>query len=368
MLSNCKPEKHKITPFIFLFILICTSCKPDREKIKPVIAPVSEAVYASGIIKSKEQYEAFATVNGIIKEVFVLEGDRIKKGQPLLTISNDTQTLNKENAELTARYSDFNTNRDKLAEAYQLIEQARSKMKNDSALYARQKNLWQEQVGTKMELEQRELAYQNSRTALYSARVKYNDLKRQLSFLSEQSKNNLRISATQQSDFTVKSEIDGTVYNIFKSRGEMVGLQTPLAVIGDSRHFILEMQIDEYDIFSIRNGQLVLVTLDSYKGIVFKAVVTKIYPIMNERSKTFKVEAEFIDRPETLYPNVTFEANIVLRTKNKALLIPRNYLIDDSKVLKSNGDTVLVKTGLKDYKQVEVLSGISTSDELIKPE
>lgn len=357
-----------IKPFIFLLILAFAACSPGKEKIKPVIAPVSESVYASGIIKSKDQYEAFATVNGIIKEIFVREGDMVRKGQPLLTISNETQKLNKENAELAAQYSDFNQNRDKLAEASQLIEQARSKMKNDSALYSRQKSLWQAQVGTKMELEQRELAYQNSRTALYSARVRYNDLKRQLNFLSEQSKNNLRISATQQNDFTVKSEIDGTVYNIFKLKGETVSLQTPLAVIGDNKQFILEMQIDEYDIFSIRNGQVVLVTLDSYKDSVFQAIVTKIYPIMNERTKTFKVEAEFVDPPETLYPNITFEANIVLRSKSKALLIPRNYLIDDSKVLKSNGDTVLVKTGMKDYQQVEILSGISVSDELIKPE
>lgn len=357
-----------IKPFIFLLILAFAACSSGKEKIKPVIAPVSESVYASGVIKSKDQYEAFATVNGIIKEIFVREGDIVRKGQPLLTISNETQKLNKENAELAARYSDFNQNRDKLAEASQLIEQARSKMKNDSALYSRQKSLWQAQVGTKMELEQRELAYQNSRTALYSARVRYNDLKRQLNFLSEQSKNNLRISATQQNDFTVKSEINGTVYNIFKLKGEIVSLQTPLAVIGDNKQFILEMQIDEYDIFSIRSGQMVLVTLDSYKDSVFQAIVTKIYPIMNERTKTFKVEAEFVDHPETLYPNITFEANIVLRSKNKALLIPRSYLIDGSKVLKSNGDTVLVKTGLKDYQQVEILSGISASDELIKPE
>jgi multidrug efflux pump subunit AcrA (membrane-fusion protein) len=127
------------------------------------------------------------------------------------------------------------------------------------------------------------------------------------------------------------------------------------------------MQVDEYDIFKIKMGQLVLVTLDSYKGKVFEATVTKINPLMNERSKTFMVEATFVKQPNVLYPNITFEANIVLRSKDKALLIPRSYMIDDNMVMKANGDKVQVKTGLKDFQQIEILSGISLSDEIQKP-
>ena len=144
-------------------------------------------------------------------------------------------------------------------------------------------------------------------------------------------------------------------------------MQTPLAVIGDAKNFILEMQVDEFDILKIRKGLIVLVTLDSYKGKVFEASVTKINPLMNERSKTFLVEAEFLKQPELLYPNITFEANIVLQSKEKALLIPRNFVQNDTLVFKSNGDKVVVKTGLRDYQKIEILSGISAEDELIKP-
>ena len=351
--------------FLLLLILLSASCRQGKDKIKPVIGPVSESVYASGTIKSKNQYQVFPTTAGIIKNIFITEGDLVQKGQTLLVISSETQRLNKENAALAAQYADFNRNSDKLADASELIRQARLKMKNDSAMYTRQKALWQQQVGTKVELEQRELAYQNSKAALYSAKVRYNDLKRQLSFASAQAKNNLLIS---ENDLIVKSELTGRVYNLFKEKGELVGPQTPVAEIGDARDFILEMQIDEYDIFSIKVGQTVLVTLDSYKGRVFKAVVTKIYPIMNERSKTFKVEAEFVEPPGKLYPNISFEANIILRSTTKALLIPRNYLLNDSIVIKSNGDSVVVKTGLKDYQQVEIVSGITAEDELIKPQ
>jgi len=352
---------------LFIFILFIFSCKKKNQKIKPTVEAISESIYASGIIKSKNQYEAFATVNGIIDSVFVVEGDTIKKGARILSISNQAQQLNKENAELIAVFSDINTNQGKLNEAKLSIKLSRNKMKNDSALFFRQKALWQQQIGSKVELEQRDLAYQNSKNTYYSSIVKYDDLKRQLNLTSSQSKKNLLISSLVEGDFTLKSKIDGVVYSISKSKGELVGMQTPLAVIGDAKKFILEMQVDEYDILRVKKGLPVVVVLDSYKGKVFEAMVTKIDPLMNERSKTFLVESEFIQQPEVLYPNVTFEANIVIALKKKAILIPRNYLLHDSIVVKSNGDKVVVKTGLKDYEKIEIISGISVEDELIKP-
>jgi len=351
----------------FIIVAFFLSCNSKVEKVKPVKESISESIYASGTIKSKNQYQVFSIVNGIIEEVFVSEGDTIKKGTPLLTISNEAQRLNKENAELAANYADINANQGKLNEADMQIALSKSKMQNDSVLLFRQRILFQKQIGTKVELEQRELAYENSKTNYYSAKVRYNDLKRQLDLNSAQSKKNLLISGKLERDYTITSEIDGIVYSLNKSKGELVGAQTPLAVIGDASGFVLEMQVDEYDILKIKKGLNILVTLDSYKGKVFEATVTKINPLMNERSKTFLVEATFVVQPEILYPNITFEANIVLHSKPEAILIPRNYLVNDSTVIKSNGDKITVKTGLKDYQKVEIISGLTLDDELQKP-
>jgi len=355
---------HRI---LFILIVFIYSCKPSVEKIKPEIKPISQSVYASGIIKSRDQYQAYATVNGIIEQVFVTEGDTVKKGQAILSVSNDIQQLNTENARLSANFNDFSANQGKLNEAAALIELSSIKMKNDSLLFFRQKNLWDQRVGTKVELEQRELAYQNSKNSYNSAIIRYNDLKRQLTFASSQARKNLTISQTLARDFTLKSEMNGVVYSLNKTKGELVSPQTPVAVIGDANHFILEMQVDEYDILMVKVGLKVLVKLNSYKDKVFEGRVSRINPLMDERSKTFLVEAEFIELPERLYPNITFEASILVQSKGKAMLIPRNYLLNDSMVVKLNGDTVLVKTGLKDYQKIEILSGVTEEDELIKP-
>ncbi|MCX6180559.1 MAG: HlyD family efflux transporter periplasmic adaptor subunit [Bacteroidetes bacterium] len=352
---------------LFLLPLALASCKSDVDIIKPSVESISESIYASGIVKSKSQYQAFASVNGIIENIYFEEGDTLKKGDTILSISNETQRLNKENAQLNAAFSDFNANEGKLNEAELFVDLSKNKMKSDSILFMRQKNLWAQQIGTKIDLEQKELAFQNSKTLYYSAVVKRNDLKRQLDFTSLQSKKNLQISSNLEGDYILKSEIDGILYSLEKSKGEIVSTQTPLAVIGDAAHFILEMQVDEFDILKIKKGLLVMVTLDSYKGKVYEAKVTKVDPLMNERSKTFMVEAEFIVQPELLYPNLTFEANIVLQSKEKALLIPRNYLLNDSIVQRKNGDKIIVKCGLRDYQKIEIISGLSENDELMKP-
>ena len=107
--------------FIVLAIFMY-GCKSKVEKIKPTIESISESIYASGTVKSKNQYQAFAPVNGIVEDVFVSEGDTIKKGASILSVSNEAQRLNKENAELTERFSDLNANQGKLNEAKLFVE------------------------------------------------------------------------------------------------------------------------------------------------------------------------------------------------------------------------------------------------------
>lgn len=350
----------------FITLLFIVACKETQEKTKPIIKPISESIYASGIVVSKNQYQAFATVSGIVDEIYVSEGDSVSKGTPILFISSKTQQLNKENARLTAEYADSKSNQGKLNEAKQLVELSKNKMKNDSILLERQKKLWSQNIGTKVELEQRELSYQNAKTNYFSASEKYDELKRQLYLNSNQSKNSLGILSSIESEYTLKSMISGRVYSLSTKKGEIVTPQKPLAIIGDKSSFTIEMQVDEYDIIKIKKGLTVVVALNSHKDKVFDAIVTKINPLMNPQSKTFLVEAEFVKQPDILFPNITLEANILIQTKENALLIPREYLLNDSMVTTANGEQVVVKTGLKDYRMVEIISGISATDELIK--
>lgn len=344
-----------------------TACKQNQEKTQPLVEKITESVYASGFVKSRNQYQVFSTVSGLIQKIFVKEGDVVKKGDPIIVLVNEATKLNAENAKLAADYTDVRANQDKLDELKINIDLARTKMDNDSLLMIRQQNLWSQQIGTRVELEQRELAYKNSRTAFESALLRYSDLKKQLSFSSLQSRKNFEISNTIVGDYTIRSKVNGRVYSILKEPGEIVSPQAPVAVLGDTADFILELQVDEIDIAKIKIGQKIVVSMDSYKGQVFEATIQKIDPIMNDRSRSFTVDAGFVSKPPALYPNLTAEANIVIQTKEKALIIPRSFLTDDNFVITENKQKKKVVTGLKDYQKVEILSGITAQDVILKP-
>jgi HlyD family secretion protein len=355
-----------------LFLVLFTSvmllaCSSKTASISPSTESITESVYASGIVISDKQYQVYSTVNGILQTTLVSEGDTVSAGMPLFKLFNESSKLSNDNAALAAEFSDIKNNQAKITELKINLNLAAKKLEQDSLLFKRQTALWQQNIGSRLQYEQSELAYQNSKTAYEAARLRYNDLIRQLRYSSVQSQKNLEISSRMVRDFTINSEVSGRVYSILKKNGELVTPQTPIAIIGDAGHFIINLQVDEYDIVKVQNGMQVFVSLDSYKGEVFEARISKINPIMNERTKTFLVEALFVNQPPKLYPNLTVEANIVLQVKNKALTIPRQYLINDSFVLNSKGEKIPVKTGLKDYKKVEILSGISANDQLSLP-
>jgi multidrug efflux pump subunit AcrA (membrane-fusion protein) len=350
----------RVLASMFLMSLLIASCGKDLETTKPKYAEITESVYASGFVRADNQYQLVPTVNGTVQSILVEEGDIVKKGQPLIVLANLTQRLNKENAQLSAAFYDQDANKQKLEEARQAVALAREKLRNDSLMFVRQQVLYKQNAVSQVEFENRQLAFENAKNAYHSAVVRYNDLKRQINFSAAQAQKSLEISEKLESDFTLRSDIDGKVYSLNKEKGELVGPQTVVAV--------LEMQVDEYDIVKVHKGQRVIITMDSYKSQVFEATVSKIHPLINERTKTFTVEAVFVNKPPVLYPNVSFEASIVLRQKSRALLIPRAYLNADNTVTLSNGERVKVKTGLKDYKMVEILSGISASTEIVIPE
>ena len=76
--------KHVI---LFALGILLFSCGKKQESIFPSTGPLTESIYASGVLKTADQYQAFVTVNGIVNELLVKEGDSVHVGSPLLGIS-----------------------------------------------------------------------------------------------------------------------------------------------------------------------------------------------------------------------------------------------------------------------------------------
>ena len=359
---------------VFLFsgavlFLSLSSCGGKDEQANPVVQDISESVYASGVIKAVNQYEVFSTTNGILSEIYVEEGDTVQSGTPLFKIDNTISVLSAENARLSMEQLKERSSGSSatLADLESKMMLAKEKFINDSVLFKRQQILWDQNIGSKLDLEKRELAFKSSKTEFHSASLQYELVKSDLEREYAQSKNNFLINQKRQNDFVITSKLNGVIFSVNKETGEYISTLTPIAIVGEASEFEIEMQVDEFDIVRIKNGQKVFISMDSYRGKVFEGVIKKIEPFMNERTRTFKVLADFTKAPDILYPNLSLEANVLIALKKNALTIPAGYLIDDNKVLISDNDTVTVTVGIANLQWVEIVDGLSEGQTVFKP-
>lgn len=335
----------------------------------PQKLPMTESVYASATVQPDSLYQAYSVATGILEKIWVEEGDKVSKGDSLLQISNTSPEMNKENARLALELAQKNYTGTSavLNSIKDEIQAAILQLANDSINYYRQKKLWDQNIGSKVEFDDKKLAFELSRNRLDALKKKFDQTKNELETQLRQAENNYRSSLTNTNDFTITSKINGTVYALYKNLGEIVNTIEPVATLGMTDRFVVELLVDEVDIIKLRTGQKVYITLDSYGETVFEGTVNKIYPRKDERSQTFKVEATFNKPPKTLYPGLSGEGNIVISETKEALVIPKTYLINGNTVLTDKGET-RVTLGLENMAMVEILDGIDEHTAIYFPE
>ncbi len=357
----------KLFPFLSIVFMI-SSCSQQQGKTLPEQRSLTESVYASVTIQPDSLYEVYAIVAGILDSNLVEEGALVSKDDVLFQIINSTPKLNAQNAKFSLELAQENYNGSAaiLGSIKEEIAAATLKYKNDSINYFRQKNLWEQNIGSKVAYDTQKLNYELALNSLNVLHSKYNRTQNELLTAVKQAKNSYRSSLIATKDFTVKSKIDGKVYAIYKEPGEIINALEPLASIGSAASFIIEMLVDEVDIVRLFLGQKIVINLDAYNGEIFMGTISKIYPQKDERNQTFKVEAVFVNRPKVLYPGLSGEANIIIAQKDHVLTIPKSYLIDDTKV-KTDEGLIPITTGLQNMEYAEVLSGITKDTYIYKP-
>ncbi len=349
-------------------LVLCIGCGRNKGGITPTTGPITESAYASGVVKARGQYQVYTSATGPVTEWLVHKGDTVKAGTALMRIDDRSSLAGQRSSAAQLQLLQRNAAEDGpvLVPLRQAVQLARDKYALDSTNYARQQALWAQQIGSRNDLEQRQLAFSNSRTAWVQARKNLDQVRAQLHTELDVAANNAAISTAGQDDRTPRSLIAGVVYDLLVEPGEMASPQKPVAIVGSATNLYIELAVDEKDIPQLQPGQRVFLALEAYDS-VFTARVSRIVPIMDPRTRTFTVEAEFATRPAKLFPNSTAEANIELRHKDHALTIPADYLVDDGHVRTGKDRLTAVTTGLKDLQRVEITGGIDSTTTLYKP-
>jgi len=343
-------------------LLISTSCNKQKKGFKPEYRDVTEAVYSTVTVQPRDVYKVYPQVAGIIEEMLIEEGDEVKKGDVLLRLTDNKSGVNVRSAQLKYEIAkeSYSGESARLKEIEEQIKTATVRVKNDSINYERQKRLWEQNVGSRLEFDNRKLAYDISRNDLDRLVNSYKRNQAELQRQMEIAKNTLQINKLNSQDFTLRSKLDGQVYSIEKEEGESITPQTAVAIIGSKGDFILSLLIDEVDIRKVFEGQRIILSLDAYPNSAYEAKVAKIYPEKDERSLTFKVEAEFVTKPDRLLKGLSGEANIVIDQKKNVLTLPSQYIMENGKVNTQDGE-VTVETGLRSLEYTEIISGIDSS-------
>lgn len=363
--------KYVFLIFTSLTILL-VSCqnKQNEDRIKPVFRDISEFVYASAKVVSHDAYQSRSTQSGIIQEIFIKEGDQVKKGQSLFKIKATADSNNKlYNATVTLNEADENLsgNNSKLNSIEIEIQRIKKQNQIDSSNYTRRNRLWEQNIGSKNELENSLLAYQSSTSRLKVLLLDYQQARLNLTSQFEKARNQVKTEQTLLADLEITSQIDGVILSLFKEVGEFISPQENFASIGNNDNFILNINIDEIDISRIAIGDTAIILLEAYPNEVYTSVLSYISKVKDESTQTFKVESTFTENPIKLFNGLSGEANVLVARRKNAIVIPSQYLLDRNKVLTEQG-TLNVNVGVKNMEYVEILEGIDTATILLKPD
>jgi RND family efflux transporter MFP subunit len=302
-----------------------------------------------------------------IFEIPVREGDIVNKGAVLLVLGTpaDDNRLSVLGSHVALAKENMQDNSATLTALQQKIALAKQQYEHDARNANRYKELLQTQAVSQKDAEQAALLAETSLSDYKSLQQQYISQKNELTNHLLDAQRQLTKARRTQEEKVLTSCIAGKVYNINFKMGELVSADAPIMLIGSPNMYKLELLVDERDINKIKLGQKVFFETDAFKDEPFEAVITKIDPVLQKETRNFKVEAR-VECSRNFYPQSSVEANIIIREKATALMIPSDYLLKSDSVLfqSAKGEVMKIKisTGIRNDDFIEITNGLKEGD------
>lgn len=298
----------------------------------------NETVKTSGMIDVPPHNKASVSsfVGGFITRTPLLIGDKVKKGQLLVTLENP------EFVEIQQQYLE--------------IAEQLNYLKSE---FKRQQTLYNEKITSEKNFLKAESTYKSSL-------AQYNGLRKKLTMM------NINPSTVEQGQVTSKinlySPINGFVTKVNISNGVYVSPSDVILEIVDTDHIHIELSVFEKDILKIKRGQKILFKIPEASRETFEAEVHLVGTTIDETNRTVKVHAHIINEDQANFIVGMFvEANIITDNINN-LALPIDAILeinDDYFVLvlkkKLNDSYSFEKIKIELGKQTETYASILNS-------
>ena len=321
--------------------------------------PVAQLVAntRAGTVRACQRSRLSLTGGGTVAALHVKNGDRVTKGQLLMSLWDLDQQARQLQAEAQQQVA-------QLAESGQCDNAARAEREARRARsMAAQKLLSDEALD--LAITTAELARHSCRRAGAEISVARAQLALQQALLSQ-----TRLIAPFAG---VVAEINGEV-------GEFVtpsppGIPTPPAIdlIADDCLYV-RAPIDEVDAAGIRVGMPARITLDAYRDQSFDATVSRIAPYVQDyekQARTVDVEASINQLPDNILLLIGYSADIeiILQQQENSLRLPTEAIFAQDQILVVGPDNILqqrtVITGISNWRWTQINSGVKAKEQVV---
>ncbi|HEY9008347.1 efflux RND transporter periplasmic adaptor subunit [Ohtaekwangia sp.] len=330
-LEKLKTQQVEITKQIQQLEAEIAKANPDSAatKVKSKEVSITELaprkfdhyVQTQGSVDAEDNIMVSAKSMGVVTAVFVKEGQHVSKGQVLAQIDNSVILRN--------------------------IEAQKAQLELAKTVFERQKNLWDQKIGTEVQYLQ--------------AKTNKESLEKQLESLQ------------QQNDMTrIKSPIAGTVDHVMVKIGENISPGLPAVRVVNTSDLKLVANISEAYVTNVHPGNKAVVTIPELKKDI-TAKVTFVGKTIDPLSRTFPVEVKLPSNAD-LRPNMTGILKVIFHTEASTLVVPVNVVQEVNKekivfVAVTEGKQTVARKKVVTvegvYDNLAQVKGLETGDKVI---
>ena len=323
----------------------------DYKTESPFYTTIDTKIVATGKLNPEEEIELKPQISGIIDEIFVEEGDLVRKG------------------DLIARIRVV-PNEQSMVSAKSRINSLKLTYNNSQTVFDRNKILFEKGVISRQDFENSELNLNQSKENYEQAKDDYKIIKQG------------SLSGGSSANTTIVAQIPGTILEIPVREGDQViqsnnfNAGTTIATVADMSKMIFEGKVDESEVGKLEEGKQITVVLGAINEKEFPAVLTFVAPkgIEQNGAVQFTIKADVdINSSTRIRAGYSANAEVELESKDSILVI-KEALLQFNRItekpfvefLKEDGRFQVknVEIGISDGINVEIIEGVSEGDEI----
>jgi membrane fusion protein (multidrug efflux system) len=287
---------------------------------KPIRGDIYAVYSGTAPIEAFAEADVIAKVGGEVRQILVEEGDDVTQGQVLARLDGDRLRLELSQSEANLQ-----------------------KLKRD---YERNVDLKEKGLISTGD-------FDKIRYEMESLEASYNLAKLELDY-------------TQ-----IRAPIDGVISNRFIRLGNTIAINEPAFRVTSFDPLVAYLHVPEREYRNIQKDQVVGIDIDALQGQRIVASVTRVSPIVDPDTGTFKITIEISDEQRRIKPGMFGRISIVYDQHSNVLQVPRSAIIEDSgemSVFVVEGDKAtrrMVSTGYSNNGMIEITDGLTDDDRVV---